>query len=127
MHTSTSFGIKKMSVQLVVTDINRSIAFYDEVLGFDVDFRHADFYAGVVRSGWSIHLKLGSPSDEVRKNKRTKEHLDIIFSVDGIEDIYRELSDKNVEFVQPLREMPYGKEFYIADPDGYIIGFNSPK
>jgi hypothetical protein len=22
-----------------------------------------------------------------------------------------------------LRDMPYGKEFYVADPDGNIIGF----
>jgi hypothetical protein len=28
-----------------------------------------------------------------------------------------------IEIIQPLRAMPYGKEFYIADPDGYIIGF----
>jgi hypothetical protein len=28
-----------------------------------------------------------------------------------------------VIIVQPLRAMPYGKEFYIADPDGYILSF----
>jgi len=28
---------------------------------------------------------------------------------------------QDVEIVQPLREMRYGKEFYIADPDGYVI------
>jgi len=25
--------------------------------------------------------------------------------------------------IQSLREMPYGREFYVADPDGYIIAF----
>lgn len=28
-----------------------------------------------------------------------------------------------IEIIQPLRTIPYGKEFYITDPDGYIIGF----
>jgi len=27
-----------------------------------------------------------------------------------------------VNIIEPLREMPYGREFYITDPDGYILG-----
>jgi hypothetical protein len=26
----------------------------------------------------------------------------------------------------PLRTMPYGIEFYLRDPDGYILGFVQP-
>ena len=44
-------------------------------------------------------------------------------SVDSVEDLYEELSKNAIEFVQSLRDMPYGKEFYVADPDGNIIGF----
>ena len=29
-------------------------------------------------------------------------------------------------FSVPLRNMPYGREFYIRDPDGYILGFIQP-
>ena len=112
-----------MSPQFLVTDIDRSIEFYVKKLGFDIDFRYQDFYAGVIKDGYSIHLKTGKPSIEERKNKRKNQDLDIVFSVDGIEGLYKELTDKFVECVQPLRSMPYGKEFYIADPDGYIISF----
>lgn len=112
-----------MSLQIVVADIDRSIEFYKKMLGFDIDFRYEDFYAGIVKEGYSIHLKLGKPSIEERKNKRNNEELDIVFSVDDIENLYEALSNKNIEVIQPLREMPYGKEFYVADPDGYIIAF----
>ena len=112
-----------MSPQFLVTDIDRSIEFYTKTLGFAIDFRYEDFYAGVVKDGCSIHLKTGRPSLEERKNKRSNEDLDIVFSVDGIEELYKELSNKPIEIIQPLRHMPYGKEFYIADPDGYIISF----
>jgi catechol 2,3-dioxygenase-like lactoylglutathione lyase family enzyme len=112
-----------MSPQFLVADIERSIEFYTKKLGFDVDFQHEDFYAGIVKDGCSIHLKSGKPSIEERKSRRNNEDLDIVFSVDGIDDLYRELSNKSIEFVQPLRDMPYGKEFYIADPDGYILSF----
>lgn len=122
MDTIIYFRIKKMSPQFLVTDIERSIEFYTKKLGFDIDFRYEDFYAGIVKDGHSIHLKLGEPSIEERMNKRNN-GLDIVFSVDSIEKLYQELSNKSIEFVQPLRDMPYGKEFYVADPDGYTIAF----
>lgn len=112
-----------MSPQLLVADIDRSVEFYTRKLGFDVDFRHDDFYAGIVKDGYSIHLKMSKPSIEERESRRNNEDLDIVFSVEGIEGLYQELSNKSVEFVQSLRDMPYGKEFYVADPDGNIIAF----
>jgi catechol 2,3-dioxygenase-like lactoylglutathione lyase family enzyme len=119
----TTSKIKKMSPQLIVADINRSIDFYTNKLGFEMDFLYEDFYAGISKDGFTIHLKVGKPSIEERKNKRKNEDLDIVFSVNNIEDLYEEQSNKLVEFTQPLREMDYGKEFYIIDPDGYIISF----
>jgi catechol 2,3-dioxygenase-like lactoylglutathione lyase family enzyme len=123
MATMTYPKIKKMSPQFLVADIGRSIEFYTKKLGFDVDFRYEDFYAGIIKDGYSIHLKVGKPSIEERENRRNNEDLDIVFSLDGIEGLYEELSNKSVEFAQSLRDMPYGKEFYVADPDGYIIAF----
>ena len=123
MDTITNSRIKKMSPQFLVTDLDRSIEFYTKKLGFDIDFRYEDFYSGVIKDGHSIHLKSGKPSLEERQNRRDNEDLDIIFSVQDIEDLYGEYSARSVEFAQPLRDMAYGKEFYIADPDGYIIGF----
>ena len=117
------FRIKKMSPQILVTDIDRSIEFYTKKLGFDVDFLYEDFYAGIIKNGYSIHLKSGKPSTEERKNKRENEDLDIVFSVEAVEDLYTELVNKSVEITQPLCDRPYGKEFYIADPDGYILAF----
>lgn len=123
MATIISYKIKKMSPQFLVDDIERSIQFYTEKLGFDIDFRYEEFYAGIIKDGCWIHLKHGRPSSEERNNKRVNEHLDLVFSLDGIENLYEEFRNKSVEFVQPLQTMPYGKEFYIADPDGYIIAF----
>jgi predicted enzyme related to lactoylglutathione lyase len=112
-----------MSPQLLVKDIDRSIDFYTRKLGFAIDFRYEDFYAGISKDGNSIHLKSGSSSIDKRKNNGTDADLDILFSVDGIEDLFRELLKESVEIVQPLRDMPYGKEFYIADPDNNLIAF----
>jgi len=123
MNTSTKSKIKKMSPQFLIADIEHSIEFYTKKLGFDVEFRYEDFYAGVIRDSYSIHLKTGKPSIEERKSNRENDDLDIVFSVEGVEDLYEKLLNKSVEIIQPLCDRPYGREFYIADPDGYILAF----
>ena len=70
MDTITYFKIKKMSPQLLVADVDRSIEFYTKKLGFDVEFRYEDFYAGIIKDGYSIHLKASKPSIEERENRR---------------------------------------------------------
>ena len=116
-------SITKMSPQFLVTDLQRSIGFYTQQLGFSVEFIHEDFYAGLVKDGCSLHLKHETPSTEERKNKRTHHHLDIVFGVTGVEKLHEEYVAKGINIVQPLCERPYGTEFYIADPDGYILAF----
>lgn len=123
MNTSTRWKIKKMSPQLLVTDLEHSIEFYTKKLGFDLDFSYEDFYAGIIKDSSSIHLKSGKPSIEERKNKKEKSDLDIVFSVEDVENLYKEFVNKSVEIIQPLCDRPYGREFYIADPDGYILAF----
>ena len=123
MNTSTESKIKQMSPQFLVTDIDHSIEFYTKKLGFDLAFRYEDFYAGIIKDNYSIHLKSGKPSSEERKRKRENSDLDIVFSIEGVEDLYEEFVNKSVEIIQPLCDRPYGKEFYIADPDGYILAF----
>ena len=123
MDTVSHPKIKKMSPQLLVVNIEHAIEFYTKKLGFNLDFRYKDFYSGISKDGFSIHLKECKTSIEERRNKKTNEDLAIVFTIDRIDDLYEEMSNKLVEIIQPLREMDYGKEFYVADPDGHIIAF----
>ncbi len=121
--TNTISRIKKMSPQFLVSDIEHSIEFYIDKLGFELEFQYEDFYAGIIKDGCSIHLKSGKPLSEERKSKRENNDLDIVFSVEAVEELYKEFMNKSVEIIQPLCDRPYGKEFYVADPDGYILAF----
>lgn len=121
---SMNYSIQQMSPLLLVADIENAIEFYTNKLGFDIDFRYEDFYAGIIKDGYSIHLKMRETSKiEETKSSRNKEDIDIAFSVDNIESLYEELSNKSVNITQPLRQMPYGKEFYVSDPDGNMLAF----
>jgi catechol 2,3-dioxygenase-like lactoylglutathione lyase family enzyme len=115
--------IKSMSPLFVVADLEQSLDFYTQKLGFEIDFRYEDFYVGIVRDGYTLHLKSGSPPSEERANKRKNEHLDLYFSVEEIHNLFESMKSRPITIIQSLRQMPYGREFYIADPDGYILGF----
>lgn len=116
-----------MSPQFLVADLDRSIRFYTGQLGFDLDFRYEHFYAGIVRDGHSIHLKLADAPGNEREFRRENEHLDVTFTVEEIDAAYSEAQSRSVPVTQPLREMPYGREFYVSDPDGYILAFVETK
>jgi len=119
-------AFKKMSPLLPVADIEHSIEFYINKLGFSLDFRYEDFYAGIVKDGHSIHLKCSAPPESgapAANDGKNKDDLDIMFSVGDIERLYEYVLSQSIEIVQPLRDMPYGREFYIADPDGNRIAF----
>jgi predicted enzyme related to lactoylglutathione lyase len=111
---------KKMSPLVHVTHIEQSIEFYTKKLGFSLEFRYEDFYAGIIKDGHSIHLKSGKSH---WRYENQKDDLDINFAVEHIEILYNILLSKSIKIIQPLRAMPYGREFYIADPDGNHIGF----
>ncbi len=110
-----------MTPQFVVSDLERSIQFYQDKLGFNLTFKIEDWFAGLECDDNPIHLKLGTPSKSYQKEKEN-EHVDMTFGVENIEALYASL-DESIEIAQPLRTMPYGTEFYIADPDGYIFAF----
>ncbi len=81
-----------MSPQLLVVDIAASIAFYTNKIGFDLEFHYEDFYAGVSKNGHSIHLKSGKPLLEERQNKLANDDLDIVFSIEAVEDLYKDFA-----------------------------------
>ena len=112
--------IKSIAPLLLVSDLEHSIDFYADKLGFKVLFQYEDFYASVSRDGNEIHLKTG------QRPKRGEDELDVNCSVEGVDVLYDEWKRQSVEVTQPLRDMPYGREFYIADPDGHILGFVEP-
>ncbi|WP_224983455.1 VOC family protein [Geomonas agri] len=47
--------------------------------------------------------------------------------VEGIEDIYQELLEEDLEILYPLERKPYGTyELWCFDPDGYLVVLEEP-
>jgi catechol 2,3-dioxygenase-like lactoylglutathione lyase family enzyme len=119
----TSEGLLHIAPVFRVADIPRSLSFYRDRLGFTVEFVHENFYAGVCRDGCHIHLKCSPPTPRDQTAFEREEHIDAYVGVHNPEGLSECFASAGVAFVVPLRHMPYGTEFYVRDPDGYVLGF----
>ncbi len=121
-----SSSLKYVAPVLRVSDLARSLSYYRNQLGFDVEFTYEGFYAGILRDGCRIHLKCSAPLARDQKAYEAAGHLDACFGVQNAEALASRFARAGAVFSVPLRSMPYGKEFYVRDPDGYILGFIQP-
>jgi catechol 2,3-dioxygenase-like lactoylglutathione lyase family enzyme len=109
--------------QFLVDDLARSIPYYQK-LGFTFGEPWDGFYAIGVRDGLELHLKEAPKNGTERAHRRRHEHLDAAAGVDGIERFYAQCITNGVTIVRPLAATEWGtKNFYVEDPDGYIIAF----
>lgn len=121
--TPATIKLTNVAPVLRVAQLDRSIAYYRDRLGFAIEFEHEGFYAGVVRDGCRIHLKCSPPVERDAAAFEAAEHIDACFSVEGIELFASEVIASEASIAVALRQMPYGKELYVRDPDGYVLGF----
>jgi catechol 2,3-dioxygenase-like lactoylglutathione lyase family enzyme len=124
---SQAAHITGIAPQFLVDDVDASIAYYRDQLGFGVGFNYESFYAGVSRDGIAIHLKCAPKTLSDRANRQQNEHLDAYISVTGVAQLHDELKSRGALITKPLEERPWACiDFYVEDPDGYILCFSEP-
>lgn len=113
----------------IVKDLQASIAYYRERLGFQLDFQGPDdgpFWAGVSRDGIGIMLKAVAPDVPPRPNHTRHEWAPSdadIYATDP-DVLYDEFRQRGASFVKPLSFIDEGLwGFVVADADGYVLRF----
>jgi uncharacterized glyoxalase superfamily protein PhnB len=132
---------KKLTANMMVENVNHTIDFYSDVLGFEfvmgvpegsqeiVTERQKGQALGfaIVRCG-VVEMMLQARTsmiDEVPDFRDTSIGASLTFyiEVDNIAGLYKRLRDK-VEIIRDKQTTFYGKqEFYIRDCNGYILTF----
>ncbi len=105
-----------------VSDIEKSIDFYANRLGFHVDFRFGDpvTYVGLSLGNVCLHLSSSYPY------KNNTGHGNLYITAEEVDGVYRQLREAGVEFYCPIGNREYGlRDFAIADPDGNQIGIGA--
>lgn len=123
--TVRSVQITRIAPQFLVDDLDRGIAYYHDKLGFELEFQYEDFYACVTRDGCAIHLKAAEKLVADREHRKRNDHLDAYIAVADLRGLFDELQTRGADVVRPLREEPWAcTDFYVEDPDGYILCFS---
>ena len=110
------------AVRYIVTNIDRSIAFYTEQLGFHVDHRAGTAFASVSRGNLQLILSgPGSSGARPLPDGRPQEpggSNRILLYVDDLASDMRRLEAASVRFRNEVESGPGGKQIQIEDPDG---------
>lgn len=124
MQSSSEPRLTSLAPQFLVDDLDRAIAYYRDVLGFTFGEPWGGFYAIGTRDGFELHLKEAPKNPAERQHRRANEHLDICAGVDGIDAFYAQCVANGAKIIKPLAPTAWGtKDFYLEDPEGYILCF----
>jgi len=120
---TTQPRVTSFAPQFLVDDLKRSMTYYQK-LGFVLGEPWDGFYAIGELDGLELHLKEAPKSGTERQHRREHEHLDAAAGVEGIEAFYARCIANGATILRPLTATAWGrKNFYIEDPDGYVIAF----
>jgi len=118
--------IHNASAIVPVRDVQRSVAFYTRVLGFDAGFTADDGGFAIVTHGPAAIYLLGVDSEEALQ--ATANHIAIYLPVTDVDGLYESLSPRLEQLdnrrVRAPFDQPYGmREFHVKDPDGCLLFF----
>ncbi|MFS0655901.1 VOC family protein [Bacillus sp. 179-C3.3 HS] len=111
---------------LYVHDVEASIEFYQDILGFPVKMRvesYVEFDTGEVtlsiNSRQDVRESLGLPVPEGIHPSQT---FELGFVVDDVEQTIAVMKEKGVPVIKEPAKKPWGQTVaYVTDPDGHFI------
>jgi catechol 2,3-dioxygenase-like lactoylglutathione lyase family enzyme len=115
---------RRISPMLAVADMEETLAFYQEALGFTPSMKSPG-YSIVERDGQTIHFQKAD-SEEVMKCVRG--HTEIYIEVSNIHPLWEHVkSFKHRCRIRDLFDRDYGMtEFHISDPNDCLVFVGEP-
>lgn len=104
--------LTKIVVMLPISDIKRSMEFYQSVLGFEVQSHHDEWgWAFLVRDGCGLML------DRSINSGKGRDAIAYLYT-DDVDEYYRQVKKTGHEVEPPAVTFYKMREFRLTDPDG---------
>ena len=120
---------------LAVSDVERSVAFYRDAIGFEVEALYDDPpYATLALAGARLSLAEQGHAAEDRPGielgaprNRSPANVVLVVEVEDARAEHARLGGLGVEFLAEPYEPPWGGcRFFCVDPDGYLVEIEQP-
>lgn len=121
--------LSRVMPALTVNDLDASMAWYRDVLGFVVheEHRHEDKLVAASLKAGSVEIMLGQ-DDWAKGRDRVKGVGFRLYceSTQDLDGIAQQIKDNGGQLVDEPKDQPWGaRDFAVADPDGYKITISS--
>jgi len=121
--------MKNVVLELMVDDIQKSVSFYTDILGFEREFEVSEenlTFVSIVKD--EIHISFFKREEFVKevpkfKDMRLGGSFVLNIEIDDIQSLYDSVKEK-VTIIKELYQTDYGTlEFTMEDSDGYVLLF----
>ena len=130
-----TFKVTRLGTILAVADVERSVAFYRDHLGFLVDATYDDPpYATLKRNGVRLSLaEQGHPAPDrpgvtmVVPDDPSRLPVVLVLEVEDAAAIHAALVAEGARILAEPYAPPWGGlRFFVVDPDGYLVEIEQP-
>ncbi|MEI4713566.1 VOC family protein [Bacillus cereus] len=116
-------------VQLCVNDIEKSLLFYEEVIGLKL-YKRSMHGARFNHDHFSLLLVSDSRLNENHyfydRKERKGNGFELIIVIDHIEDLYERCKENRCTIQEEIQTYPWEmRGFKVVDPDGYFLRITS--
>jgi len=129
--TNESLSVTSISLSLTANDIDRSLAWYTDVLGFTIDQKHereGTMVAVSLKAG-DARIVLGRDDGAKGLNRVKGAGCSMMFTTtQDIDALAQRIKAAGGALLTEPETAPWGPRlFRIADPDGFTFVFSSPR
>ena len=126
-----TFRAKSLGASLTVKDLEKSVAWYTDVVGFVIDQRmeRDGELRGVALKAGGVRILLNKDDGGRGWDRKKGEGFSLQFTTaQSIDDLAKRITDHGHALERPPTDMPWGARlFTLRDPDGYKLAFSSER
>ncbi|HEV7921780.1 MAG TPA: VOC family protein [Thermoanaerobaculia bacterium] len=120
-----------LSAALTVQDLPRSLAWYQDVVGFEVDRRHEreGVLQAVSLKAGNVRILLGRDNGAKGWDRVKGEGFSLMITTDqNIDELAQRIRDGGGRFETEPTDTPWGaRMFRLRDPDGFLLTISAER
>ncbi|MGE4214643.1 MAG: VOC family protein [Anaerotignaceae bacterium] len=108
-------------VTFKVSDLEKSVAFYTELLNLEIAARFGSEERQIVMLGKADETKVELIFEPNGKVENPGKGVSIGFEIDDLDGLVRLLKESGKNVIGPRTPNPHIRYFFVKDPDGYSV------
>jgi uncharacterized glyoxalase superfamily protein PhnB len=128
---SGSLALSSASPSFTVNDLEKSLGWYRDVLGFEIEetWKDEDKIVGVSLKAGNVSFMIGQDDWKKGRDRRKGEGFRLYCETKkSVDDLARRIESKGGRLDSPPTDQPWGtRDITLTDPDGFKITIGVPK